>query len=66
VLHTLIEAILLVVIVVVVFLQTWRASVIPLLAVPVSLIGTLAVMKLFGFSLNNFRSRHRARHRHRC
>ena len=53
VLHTLIEAILLVVIVVVVFLQTWRASLIPLLAVPVSLIGTLAVMKMFGFSLNN-------------
>jgi len=45
--------VLLVVIVVVVFLQTWRASIIPLLAVPVSLIGTLAVMKLFGFSLNN-------------
>lgn len=53
VLQTLIEAVLLVVIVVVVFLQTWRASIIPLLAVPVSLIGTLAVMKLFGFSLNN-------------
>ncbi len=53
VLHTLIEAILLVVIVVVVFLQTWRASIIPLIAVPVSLIGTLAVMKIFGFSLNN-------------
>ncbi|MGV3774724.1 MAG: efflux RND transporter permease subunit [Verrucomicrobiales bacterium] len=53
VLHTLIEAVLLVVIVVVVFLQTWRASIIPLLAVPVSLIGTLAVMKVFGFSLNN-------------
>jgi multidrug efflux pump len=53
VLHTLVEAVLLVVIVVVVFLQTWRASIIPLLAVPVSLIGTLAVMKLFGFSLNN-------------
>lgn len=53
VLHTLVEAILLVVIVVVVFLQTWRASIIPLLAVPVSLIGTLAVMKIFGFSLNN-------------
>ena len=48
----LIEAILLVVIVVVVFLQTWRASIIPLIAVPVSLIGTLAVMQ-FGFSLNN-------------
>lgn len=53
VLHTLVEAVLLVVIVVVLFLQTWRASIIPLLAVPVSLIGTLAVMKLFGFSLNN-------------
>ncbi|HMJ92265.1 MAG TPA: multidrug efflux RND transporter permease subunit, partial [Candidatus Acidoferrum sp.] len=53
VLHTLVEALLLVVLVVVVFLQTWRASIIPLLAVPVSLIGTLAVMKVFGFSLNN-------------
>ena len=53
VLHTLLEAVLLVVIVVIVFLQTWRASIIPLLAVPVSLIGTLAVMKVFGFSLNN-------------
>jgi multidrug efflux pump len=50
--HTLAEAILLVVIVVVVFLQTWRASVIPLLAVPVSLVGTFAAMHLFGFSLN--------------
>ena len=52
VLHTLLEAILLVVIVVIVFLQTWRASIIPLLAVPVSLIGTLGVMHLFGFGLN--------------
>ncbi|HEY0178990.1 MAG TPA: efflux RND transporter permease subunit, partial [Dokdonella sp.] len=52
VLHTLIEAIVLVVIVVIVFLQTWRASIIPLLAVPVSLIGTLGVMHLFGFGLN--------------
>ena len=50
--HTLIEAILLVVLVVIVFLQTWRASVIPLIAVPVSLVGTFAVMHLFGFSLN--------------
>jgi multidrug efflux pump len=50
--HTLVEAILLVVIVVIVFLQTWRASIIPLLAVPVSLIGTLGVMHLFGFGLN--------------
>jgi hydrophobe/amphiphile efflux-1 (HAE1) family protein len=52
VVHTLLEAILLVVLVVIVFLQTWRASVIPLIAVPVSLIGTFAVMDLFGFSLN--------------
>ncbi|HRQ91056.1 MAG TPA: efflux RND transporter permease subunit, partial [Bacteroidia bacterium] len=52
VLTTLIEAVVLVVIVVVVFLQTWRASIIPLVAVPVSLIGTLAVMQAFGFSLN--------------
>jgi hydrophobe/amphiphile efflux-1 (HAE1) family protein len=50
--HTLLEAIALVVIVVIVFLQTWRASIIPLLAVPVSLIGTLGVMHLFGFGLN--------------
>ena len=50
--HTLIEAILLVVIVVVVFLQTWRASIIPLVAVPVSLIGTFAIMLGLGFSLN--------------
>ncbi len=53
VIHTLLEAILLVVIVVVLFLQTWRASIIPLVAVPVSLIGTFAVMHLLGFSLNN-------------
>ena len=52
VVHTLLEAILLVVIVVILFLQTWRASIIPLIAVPVSLIGTFAVMHLFGFSLN--------------
>ena len=44
VVHTLVEAILLVVIVVIVFLQTWRASIIPLAAVPVSLVGTFAVM----------------------
>src|SRR3984885_14973494 len=52
VVHTLLEAILLVVLVVILFLQTWRASIIPLIAVPVSLIGTFAVMHLFGFSLN--------------
>jgi multidrug efflux pump len=50
--HTLLEAIALVVLVVILFLQTWRASVIPLIAVPVSLIGTFAVMYLIGFSLN--------------
>ena len=49
---TLFEATLLVVLVVIIFLQSWRASIIPLLAVPVSLIGTLAIMHLFGFSLN--------------
>jgi hydrophobe/amphiphile efflux-1 (HAE1) family protein len=53
VVHTLFEAVLLVVLVVIVFLQNWRASIIPLIAVPVSLIGTFAVMKVFGFSLNN-------------
>jgi multidrug efflux pump len=52
VIETLFEAILLVVIVVMVFLQTWRASIIPLVAVPVSLIGTFAVMLMLGFSLN--------------
>ena len=53
VVHTLVEAILLVVIVVIVFLQTWRASIIPLAAVPVSLVGTFAVMLGLGFSINN-------------
>jgi multidrug efflux pump len=52
VVHTLLEALALVVLVVIVFLQTWRASVIPLLAVPVSIVGTFAVMHLFGFSIN--------------
>ena len=50
VVHTLFEAILLVVIVVILFLQTWRASIIPLAAVPVSLVGTFAVMLALGFS----------------
>jgi hydrophobe/amphiphile efflux-1 (HAE1) family protein len=53
VIHTLLEAVLLVVLVVVVFLQTWRASLIPLAAVPVSLVGTFAVMHALGFSINN-------------
>jgi len=52
VVHTLLEAICLVVLVVILFLQTWRASIIPLVAVPVSLIGTFAIMHAFGFSLN--------------
>ncbi len=51
--HTLFEAIFLVLIVVLVFLQSWRATIIPLLAVPVSLVGTFAVMAALGFSLNN-------------
>ncbi len=53
VIHTLIEAFILVFIVVLVFLQNWRATIIPMVAVPVSLIGTFAVMALLGFSLNN-------------
>ncbi|MGY0638690.1 MAG: efflux RND transporter permease subunit, partial [Paraglaciecola chathamensis] len=52
VVKTLFEAVLLVVLVVVLFLQTWRASIIPLVAVPVSLVGTFAFMHLLGFSLN--------------
>ncbi len=47
------EAILLVVLVVLLFLQNWRAAIIPLFAIPVSLVGTFAVMYLFGFSINN-------------
>jgi hydrophobe/amphiphile efflux-1 (HAE1) family protein len=49
---TLFEAVLLVVLVVVLFLQTWRASVIPLVAVPISIVGTFAVLLAFGFSIN--------------
>jgi hydrophobe/amphiphile efflux-1 (HAE1) family protein/NodT family efflux transporter outer membrane factor (OMF) lipoprotein len=52
VVHTLCEAILLVVLVVIIFLQTWRAAIIPLAAVPVSLIGTFSVMLAVGFSIN--------------
>jgi len=52
VVHTLLEAVLLVVLVVILFLQTWRASIIPLLAVPVSVVGTFAVLHLLGFSIN--------------
>ncbi|MHB1422385.1 MAG: efflux RND transporter permease subunit [Gemmataceae bacterium] len=50
---TLLEAFVLVFIVVLVFLQDWRATLLPMIDVPVSLIGTLAIMALFGFSLNN-------------
>jgi hydrophobe/amphiphile efflux-1 (HAE1) family protein len=53
VVETIFEAVLLVVVVIVLFLQTWRAAVIPLLAIPISLIGTFFVMSMFGFSLNN-------------
>ncbi|MDT3671300.1 MAG: multidrug efflux RND transporter permease subunit [Aromatoleum sp.] len=52
VVHTLLEAVLLVVLVVILFLQTWRASIIPLIAVPVSIVGTFAGLHLLGFSIN--------------
>jgi multidrug efflux pump len=51
--HTLFEALILVLIVVLIFLQSWRATIIPLVAVPVSLVGTFGVMALLGFSINN-------------
>ena len=53
VIETLLEAVALVVLVVVVFLQSWRASVVPLVAVPVAIIGTLAILLLLGFSINS-------------
>jgi hydrophobe/amphiphile efflux-1 (HAE1) family protein len=53
VIKTLFEAVALVVIVIILFLQTWRAAIIPVVAIPVSLIGTFFVMTAFGFSLNN-------------
>ncbi|MEO8367385.1 MAG: multidrug efflux RND transporter permease subunit, partial [Pseudoxanthomonas sp.] len=52
VITTLLEATLLVVLVVILFLQTWRASIIPLIAVPVSIVGTFGVLYLLGFSIN--------------
>ncbi|MEH6455730.1 MAG: multidrug efflux RND transporter permease subunit [Cocleimonas sp.] len=52
VITTLLEAVALVVLVVIIFLQNWRAAIIPLLAVPVSIVGTFAFMLLFGFSIN--------------
>src|SRR4029434_1851885 len=53
VIKTLFEAAVLVVIVIILFLQSWRAAIIPIVAIPVSLIGTFFVMQAFGFSLNN-------------
>jgi hydrophobe/amphiphile efflux-1 (HAE1) family protein len=53
VVHTILEAVVLVVLVVILFLQTWRAAIIPIVAIPVSLIGTFFLMAAFGFSLNN-------------
>src|SRR5262249_16503998 len=53
VIRTLIEAVILVAVVVLVFLQNWRSAIIPLVAVPVAVIGTFAVMAVIGFSLNN-------------
>jgi multidrug efflux pump len=50
--HTLFEAVILVVVVVILFLQTWRASIIPLVAVPVSIVGTFAWLYLLGYSIN--------------
>ena len=52
VVKTLLEAVLLVVVVVILFLQTWRAAIIPILAIPVSLIGTFLVMSAAGISFN--------------
>jgi HAE1 family hydrophobic/amphiphilic exporter-1 len=53
VITTMFEAVILVVVVIILFLQTWRASIIPIVAIPVSLIGTFAMLAAFGFSLNN-------------
>jgi hydrophobe/amphiphile efflux-1 (HAE1) family protein len=53
VIETIFEAIVLVVLVILLFLQTWRAAIIPIVAIPISLVGTFFLMSLFGFSLNN-------------
>ncbi len=53
VIHTMFEAVVLVVVVIILFLQTWRAAIIPIVAIPVSLIGTFAMLEALGFSLNN-------------
>ena len=72
VIKTLFEAVVLVVLVILLFLQTWRAALIPIVAIPVSLIGTFSVMAAFGFSLEQSDAvrpgaghRHRGRRRHR-
>ena len=65
VVKTLLEAMVLVFLVVFVFLQNWRATMIPAIAIPVSLVGTFAVLKAFGFSINTLTLfRVGARHRH--
>jgi hydrophobe/amphiphile efflux-1 (HAE1) family protein len=51
--HTLVEAVVLVVVVVLIFLQTWRAAVIPIVAIPIALVGTFAVQLALGFSINS-------------
>jgi hydrophobe/amphiphile efflux-1 (HAE1) family protein len=53
VIETIFEAVILVILVILLFLQTWRAAVIPIIAIPISLIGTFFMMSVFGFSLNN-------------
>ena len=53
VIKTMFEAVVLVVVVIILFLQTWRASIVPIVAIPVSLIGTFAMLSALGFSLNN-------------
>lgn len=64
VVSTLVEAMILVFIVVYVFLQNWRATLIPCIAVPVSIIGTFAGLYAFGYTLNTDPLRHGAGHRH--
>ena len=66
VVKTLFEAVVLVVLVVILFLQTWRASIIPLIAVPVSIVGAFAALLLLGFSINTLTLfAHGTRDRHR-
>src|SRR2546430_4345958 len=60
--HTFIEAVILVILVVFVFLQGWRATLIPLLAVPVSLIGTFAIFPVLGFSIDRKSTRLNSSH----